>query len=60
VNHYIVFTECLDNSGNVLGGGYMHIDAPTPQDAADKAVRVERESWGSPRLNVRTEVVVED
>lgn len=60
MEHFIVFTECSDNTGRVIGGGYMHVTATNRQAAEDEAIRLERESWGSPRLNVRALAVMED
>jgi hypothetical protein len=60
MRHFVVFTDCRDGNGRSIGGGYMHVDAATREEAADKAVRIERTTWGSPRLDVRCEVVEEE
>jgi len=51
-----VQTSCYDRTGQLLGGGGMYIDAATPGEAERKAIHIEREKWGSPRMEVACHV----
>lgn len=56
MHRWHVSTACYDRTGQLLGGGGMYVDAATPAEAEREAIRAERESWGSPRMEVECKV----